>query len=139
MREFTFFRSPMFLNDILREHGIPLSLDMYDSLKASFTKRAKELGEDVYSLPSVDAKSWFEQEAKPIIERYNEAMYKRNPTTSHLVSLADILRERRLPMGLVRSTGEGTEQRGRVIYAIASTLRSAVLVRVRGQAHHRPI
>jgi hypothetical protein len=65
------------LDDILRENGIPLSLHRYDRLMASFTKRAKEVGEDAYKLPRADADSWFEHEAKPIILRHDEAMHKR--------------------------------------------------------------
>jgi hypothetical protein len=87
------------LDDILRENGIPLSLHRYDRLMASFTKRAKEVGEDAYKLPRADADSWFEHEAKPIILRHDEALYNRNP--QQLVSLNDILREHQLPLDIV--------------------------------------
>jgi hypothetical protein len=87
------------LIDILLEHRNSSPIEWFDILAVSFAKRVKEVGEDVYKLPRADANSWFEQEAKPIIKRYDEALYKRNP--QQLVSLNDILREHQLPLDIV--------------------------------------
>jgi hypothetical protein len=89
----------LYLQDILCERRNSWDIELSAILAESFMKRAKEVGEDAYKLPRADADSWFEQEAKPILERHFEALYKRNP--HQLISLNNIIREHQLPLDIV--------------------------------------